>query len=426
MPSRIIPIMSAVPTHRTLRPNAGNVATFTVVLVAFIVTWVAYFADRADGNTEFSVTALAVATLLGTVYLVLLMRGYDLLRHLAGRHTIAATMILLVSLMLIIEFLLVGSNGIWLISMPLVATATTDLPRGPRALVYAAAIIGVVLPGYLRFGNWEFSFFTTLTFITAFVFVIAFVRLNQAAEAAQQQAEQLAGQLADANRRLGDYAIQAEELATIQERNRLAREIHDNLGHYLTVINVQISAARALMNNNEHARADAALEKAGRLTQEGLTAIRQSISSLRESALGRRSLPNAIADLAAETQAAGVVAELHTDGPIRRLDARAELTLYRAAQEGLTNVRKHARASRVDLTLDYNSPDSVTLTIQDNGIGPTQTEIASGFGLLGLQERARQLGGHVSVQTAPGQGYSLIVHLPEVGSESVGLNEEAI
>lgn len=180
------------------------------------------------------------------------------------------------------------------------------------------------------------------------------------------------------------------------------------------------------MNNNEHARADAALEKAGRLTQEGLTAIRQSISSLRESALGRRSLPNAIADLAAETQAAGVVAELHIDGAVRRLDARTELTFYRAAQEGLTNVRKHARASRVDLTLDYNSPDSVTLTIRDNGIGPKQTEVASGFGLLGLQERARQLGGHVSVQTAPGQGYSLVVQLPEVGPDPAGLIEEAI
>lgn len=415
--------MSVTATSRFRRPNAGNVATVTVVVIAFVVTWVAYFADRSSaGEPPYSGVALSVATLLGVIYLILLLHGYPILRPIAGRHATAATIALLVLLLLAIEFLLGGSNAIWLISMPLVAAAATDLSPGPRVAVYVAAVAGVILPGYLRYGSWEFTFFNTLTFITAFVFVVAFVRLTQAAELAQLRAETLAAELAEANRQLGEYVIQAEELATTQERNRLAREIHDNLGHYLTVVNVQINAARALLDKDP-ARADAALQKAGRLTQEGLAAIRQSVSALRESPLGRRSLPDAVAELATETQAAGVVAELHVEGSARRLDARTGLTLYRAAQEGLTNVRKHARASRVDLTLDYRDPDSVSLTVRDNGVGSVGQENPPGFGLLGLQERARQLGGHVTVQSAAGEGYCLTVQLPTTTVEPAVLDE---
>uniref|UniRef100_UPI0035B4AC3F sensor histidine kinase n=1 Tax=Promineifilum sp. TaxID=2664178 RepID=UPI0035B4AC3F len=144
---------------------------------------------------------------------------------------------------------------------------------------------------------------------------------------------------------------------------------------------------------------------------------RHSVSALRESPLGRRALPETIAALVAETQAAGIVAELAVDGPPRPLDPRVELTLYRAAQEGLTNVRKHAHASRADLRLDYRDPASVSLTVSDNGPGlggapAGDEEAGGGFGLLGLRERARQLGGQVETATAPGEGFTLIVALP--------------
>lgn len=416
--------MSVTSTSRFRRPNAGSVATVTVVVVAFVVTWVAYLAERnSAGGPPYSGVALSIATMLGVLYLILILYGYPILRPIAGRHTTSITIALLLFLLLAIEFLLGGSSGIWLISMPLIATAATDLPPGPRVIVYVATIAGVILPSYLRYENWEFTFFNTLTFITAFVFVIALIRLTQAAEQAQLRAEKLAAELADANRRLGEYAIQAEELATTQERNRLAREIHDNLGHYLTIVNVQINAARALLDKDP-VRADAALQKAGQLTQEGLTAIRQSVSALRESPLGRRSLSDAIAKLTAEMQSAGIIAELHVNGPIRRLDTRTELTFYRAAQESLTNVRKHARASRVDLTLDYGEPASVSLTVSDNGVGNIDKENNQpGFGLLGLQERARQLGGHIAVRSAPGEGYCLIVQLPTTTVDPIAMEE---
>ena len=149
--------------------------------------------------------------------------------------------------------------------------------------------------------------------------------------------------------------------------------------------------------------------------RDGLAAVRHSVAALRESPVGALPLPEAVAALAAETQSAGIVVEVAIQGDMRPLDPRAELTLYRAAQEGLTNVRKHARASRVDLWLDYRDPAAVSLTLRDNGLGGNPAAEPSGFGLLGLNERARQLGGRLTIATAPGEGYGLTLTLPTMG-----------
>lgn len=394
--------------------ESGHIATITVVTLAYAVTLAGYLAERnTPGGAAFTAAEFALATALGVFYLVLAVWGYDLLAFL-GRYTKVAYFVILTVLFLSIEFLIAGSNGIWLISMPLVATAATDLPPWPRRLIYLAALAGMSLPLYVASGNWRVALLAGLTFSPAIVFVIVFVTLTQKAEMAQKEAESLAGQLAEANDRLSAYAVQAEELATTQERNRLAREIHDNLGHFLTVANVQIKAAQAVMDKDP-ARAQVALDRAAQLTQDGLAAVRQSVAALRESPVGAVPLPEAVAALAAETQAAGIVVELAVAGRPRPLDARAELTLYRAAQEGLTNVRKHARASRVDLRLDYRDPAAVALSLRDNGLGGDPAAEPTGFGLLGLNERARQLGGQLTIDTAPGTGFALTLTLPTRG-----------
>ena len=396
--------------------DSGHIATITVIFLAYVVTLAGFLAERnTPDGAAFTAAEFALAGVLGVVYLAMLVWGYDLLAFL-GRYTKAVYFIILTAFFLTIEFLIAGSSGIWLISMPLVAMAATDLPPWPRRLVYLAALAGMVVPLYLASGDWQVALFAGLTFSPAIVFVIVFVRLTQQAEVAQQGAERLAEQLADANERLAAYAVQAEELATTQERNRLAREIHDNLGHYLTVANVQIKAAQAVMDKDP-ARAQLALDRAGQLTQDGLAAVRRSVAALRESPLGSAPLPEVIVALVAETQATGIVVELTVAGAPRPLDPRAELTLYRAAQEGLTNVRKHARASRVDLRLDYSDPAAVALSLHDNGLGGDPAATTSGFGLLGLGERARQLGGHLALDTTPGHGFGLTLTLPTTEGE---------
>lgn len=416
--------MTAATRLRSTLFAKGHITTVTVVAAAFVVTYFDYFADLRSGDAPpFSASHLIIATLLGAIFLALAIAGDGPYRSRFGHRAAIVSHIVLVALMLTIAFILAGAGAIWLIFMPIVGSATTDLPPRARWLVYLAALFGMAAPIYYRYQDWQWAISVTLAFSPAIIFVIIFVKATQSAEAAQARAERLAAELAEANRQLGDYAVQVEEMAIVQERNRLAREIHDSLGHYLTVVNVQINAARAMLDKDP-ARADAALDKAARLTQEGLAAVRQSVSSLRGSPLGRRTLPEAITDLAAETQAAGIIVDFRVEGQARPLDSRTELTLYRTVQEGLTNVRKHARASRVDLTLDYRAPETVALQLSDNGVGAiASADAASGFGLLGLEERARQLGGSIQWESARGEGYRLTIELPAEPPKTVAMGQ---
>jgi signal transduction histidine kinase len=227
--------------------------------------------------------------------------------------------------------------------------------------------------------------------------------------------ERLAAELGEANRKLREYAAQAEELATAKERNRLAREIHDTLGHYLTVINVQLEAAQAVMEA-DRARSSAAVAKAQTLAKDGLSEVRRSVAALRASPVESRPLPDAVATLAEECRAGGLIVDYQVLGAPRRLSLPAETALYRAAQEALTNVRKHARASRVDVRLDYAATDKVRLVVNDNGVGAQSPDEAEGrFGLVGMRERLHLLGGEVCIVTEPGQGFKLEAEVPGEG-----------
>jgi signal transduction histidine kinase len=401
--------------------RSGHLVTIVVVGLAYGVTIWGYLGELNRGETPaFTTNELIIGILLGIVYVALIMAGPDRFRPVLGRVTIPLYFLLLTGLVIIIFLLLAISSGIWLVAMPLAAIATTDLNDPWRWLVYLVVLAAFTISFFITSGSWEVAFAAGLTFAPAVVFVIIFMRLTQAAEEAQSKAERLALELEDANHQLAAYAIQAEELATTQERNRLAREIHDSLGHYLTVVNVQIKAALAVMDKDP-TKAKTALEKAGQLTNEGLAAVRQSVSSLRDSPLGSRSLPEAIGALVAQSQSTGIVTELSVVGDHPPLDPRVELTLYRTAQEGLTNVRRHARASRVDLILNYRDHEQVMLQVRDNGPGLAASEVQPGFGLLGLAERARQLGGRSETESAPGLGFCLTVTIPDPPVEQGGV-----
>lgn len=392
----------------------GFIATSAVIGIGFIASFLGYFVDLRTGDTPpFTGTQLLIASLLGIVYLALSLVDETVWVQRFGRQARLVAFTTLILLALTIQTLLAGSFAIWLISMPLVGSAAVDLRRPWNWLVYLIVLLGVFLPIGLRFNDWNDAFFATLTFSPAIIFVIIFVQLAKAAGDAQREAEQLTGQLEAANHQLSAYAVQVEELATTKERNRLAREIHDNLGHYLTVVNVQIRAAQALLKQDADKAADA-LNKAQQYTQEGLAAVRQSVSSLRESPLGDRPLSETITTLVEQSRASGIVTEFEIRGTERPLTPQIALTLFRVAQEGLTNVRRHARASRVDLILDYMNPAMISITIQDNGVGTQINENGSGFGLLGLRERAQQLGGRVVTDSMLGKGFRLVIEVPTV------------
>jgi signal transduction histidine kinase len=222
--------------------------------------------------------------------------------------------------------------------------------------------------------------------------------------------ERLREMLNDSNRKLTEYAAQVEELATAKERNRLAREIHDNIGHYLTAVNMQIEAALAIMENDPQ-RARESLTKAQNLTKEGLAEIRLSVSALRSNPMDARPLHEAIELLVEEHRTSGLQVTYRVEGAIRPVSAAVEITLYRIAQEALTNIRKHAQATHADLILQYVDAQQVNLKINDNGSGSTSDK-STGFGLVGIQERLSVLGGKLNIQTEQGRGFALLAEIP--------------
>ena len=227
-----------------------------------------------------------------------------------------------------------------------------------------------------------------------------------------QREQRARAELAEANELLRGYAAQAEELATTRERNRLARDIHDGLGHHLTVVQMQVQAARAVLSSDP-GRADDVLAKAQTQASEALAEVRRSVATLREP---RTSPPlrAALEALTAEASASGVPATLEVAGTERRLPDEAEESLFRSAQEGLTNVRKHAGATSVRVTLTYGGDGTVRLGVRDDGRGLSLPGAGADgrFGLVGLRERAACAGGRVSVAPVPGGGTELLVEVP--------------
>jgi signal transduction histidine kinase len=300
---------------------------------------------------------------------------------------------------------------IWLVLLPPVAHSVILLPKLGIAIVSTVAM-AILLSNVVRWHGWALVPTAFLEFFFAVLFTLVFTLLAVSSERARAEVQRLAGELGEANRKLREYAVQVEDLAATRERNRLAREIHDSLGHYLTVVNVQIEAGRAL-RQRDGVQAWEAVDKAQTLLQEGLREIRRSVAALRTSPLDNKPLAEALRQMVEESRAAGLAAEITVLGEARPLSPQAALTLYRAGQEGLTNVRKHARTCSARLVLDFQAAGRVRLKVSDSGAGAVPGAGAAGrFGLLGLRERAQLLGGEVRVQTAPGAGFTLEVEVP--------------
>ncbi len=296
---------------------------------------------------------------------------------------------------------------LWIILLPLVGMAEQALNSVGRWAIYILTLLGASGPFILEDGLSGLT--SAAFFIPAILFVIVFSRLMLRADKAREKAEELTLELEDANRQLGEYAVQAEELATTQERNRIAREIHDNLGHYLTVVNVQLEAAKVVLDKNPDKALDA-INKAQNLAKEGLTAVRQSVVQLRENPLNNQPLPDAIQKLIRENQSAGIDTQLVVEADPRPLTPNTTLALYRIVQEALTNIRRHSNATTAEVRLNYESSNQVQIEVSDNGKGAADTQ--NGFGLMGIRERVHILEGNMQIETQPNGGFTLNVSVP--------------
>ena len=231
------------------------------------------------------------------------------------------------------------------------------------------------------------------------------------ARSTQRQNALLVVELQARNRQLEEYAAQVEELAVVEERNRLAREMHDTIGHRLTTAAVQLEGAQRLVPS-EPERAAVMIGAGRQQVCEALQDLRQTVGRLREPVELELSLPQALHRLSASFQkATGLTIHLEVPESSCEVSFPQRLALYRSAQEGLTNVQRHAAAQQAWLRLDC-SVGQIRLQVSDDGRGMEASNSIAGFGLRGLQERAAQLGGAVTVVDRPGGGTILTIQLP--------------
>jgi len=220
--------------------------------------------------------------------------------------------------------------------------------------------------------------------------------------------------LAEANRKLVQYAATTEQLASSQERNRLARELHDTLAHSLSGATVQLEAVQALWDFQPH-EARQMLDQALEVTQNGLTEARRALQSLRASPLDDLGLSLAVSDMAKSTAArANLHLELDMQNHIENLPPEVEQCIYRVAQEALTNVARHADAKSLHVALRQDS-GALTLTIADDGRGfDLAAALSRGahYGLQGLRERAEMVGAALDVESALRTGTTVKLTVP--------------
>lgn len=203
-----------------------------------------------------------------------------------------------------------------------------------------------------------------------------------------------------------------------EERNRLAREIHDTIAQALAALTMQLEVADSLAAARGDARLVEALTRALALARSTLDEARRSVLDLRAAPLEGRSLPEALEELAAEARdASGRALEVRVDvhgfdGEARSLPRAVEAGLYRIAQQALANAARHASASRVVVHV-AREPARVHLRIEDDGTGFDPAAVPPDrFGLVGMNERARLLGGTLTVESSPGSGTAIDAVLP--------------
>ena len=270
---------------------------------------------------------------------------------------------------------------------------------GTLTFIVPAAILGMI------FG-----------FLTAWGMTRRLQRLARAAQAwsrgdfsvaVKDRSQDEIGQL---SRELNNMAAQLEgliqarqELATLETRNRFARDLHDSVKQQVFATSFQVAAARALMEEDTEA-AEEHLAQAEELARQAQRELNVLIGELRPAALEGKGLSSALRDYAEDwSRRAEIPAEVHIRGE-REAPLEVEHALFRVAQEALANVAKHSGAGSVEVDLIYTS-DSLTLRVTDDGRGfDPEKNPDEGFGLQSMHERLEKLGGRVEVESAPGKG----------------------
>jgi signal transduction histidine kinase len=237
-----------------------------------------------------------------------------------------------------------------------------------------------------------------------YLYIYMIIRSNR-------QTQTLVNQLQAANQALAEAREQEAELAALRERERVARDLHDGLGHSLVALSIQLEATQRLYQVDPE-RASAQVDDMKQLTRDSMTQLRDTLAGLRAPGLGDQALDVAITERAAALAETGPAVTIDIDPAVTALRPAATEALWRVAAEALANVERHAGATAVSLRLQL-SPTAATLTVEDDGRGlPPDAEARPGhYGLRGMRERVEGLGGTLAV-TNTGAGTRVSAEIP--------------
>jgi signal transduction histidine kinase len=301
------------------------------------------------------------------------------------------------------------------------------LPTATACLIVAIipSYLGLIAAGMLYLSSslafafnmhiWDLN--SQMTLLFSFVSFVGFTAAMRELTLAHIALANSNDELAIAHTQLQEYSAQVEEIAAIRERNRIAREIHDTLGHSLTLLAVQLEAAMKFEERGDPSLHDELLE-ARRVARACLTDVRHSVEELRPDNSSSGSLQEQLRRLVAEFAATchETAITLDLDEVAHPLNPDHSMTLYRCAQEALTNIRKHAHATKVLLCLNTSDEPEmqVELTVLDNGRGfiSGYDGQSPGFGLRGMGERVALMGGTMRAGPEPEHGWRVAVTIP--------------
>lgn len=309
-----------------------------------------------------------------------------------------------------ISVLAQGFGLIFAVFMALIGEAVGLLRltrQGVLAIVYYLALL---VTGLVQLLGWDSSGFLILGTVPMVIFVVIYVTLYMRQNEARERAQHLAAELEAANRQLSEYAAQVEDLTIANERQRMARELHDTLSQGLAGLILQLEAVDAHLANHRTEKARAIVSTAMDQARVTLAEARRAIDDLR-----RPSLDDLEAALRLEISrfngATGIPVHLHTD-PTPPLPDPIKETLLRTVAEALTNIANHARAQNVTVEVRMKD-ENLSVTVHDDGVGFDPSAIPSGhYGLLGIQERARLVNGSFDIQSGHGNGTILRIQIP--------------
>ncbi len=311
-----------------------------------------------------------------------------------------------------------STRSVFLLCLVLVMRSCLIFKRSGQLTVLGLSFISYgtillskpIVPGKFPIIVWDWRLSNLLLFSLTLIFALLLINALLAERQSREQLEIAHRELEITHQQLQQYALRIEDQATLQERNRIAREIHDGLGHTLSAQAIQINNTLLFWESNPD-KSLTFLKQAKQQGAEALLEIRRSVSVLRSNPLQGQSLESAIKKLLKDfQQTTGIEPAYKIDVPFS-LPTEVNTTLYRIVQESLTNIYKHAQAIGVTIQLQQQA-QKLNLSIEDNGKGFDPNQNTTGFGLQGMRERALALGGQFHLHSQPGTGCRIYVSFP--------------